>query len=297
MGFKLSRKTKKFRESILFFIKKRSFKLYKITISIFSILKFINKKFKKKSFVKFSDNLNDINKYEFKITSQNNEDGIIEYIFNKIGLNKINFVEIGFDFYQNNSLNFLGKVNKGLFIDGSEDKVIKLKSIITLLYPFKNISVVKKFIDKDNLNVIIDSHFHNDEEIDFFSIDVDGIDYYLFENLKVRPKVICIEYNFWFGPDIKCSIPYDKNFTWKIGSIYSGASLNSLCDLAKRKGYYLIALESHCINAFFIRSDLKNNFDIIDNIKYFRTPNYHSVDEINNNRRLLLENNTINIFD
>ena len=297
MGFKLSRKTKKFRESILFFIKKRSFKLYKITISIFSILKFINKKFKKKSFVKFSDNLNDINKYEFKITSQNNEDGIIEYIFNKIGLNKINFVEIGFDFYQNNSLNFLGKVNKGLFIDGSEDKVIKLKSIITLLYPFKNISVLKKFIDKDNLNLIIDSHFHNDEEIDFFSIDVDGIDYYLFETLKVRPKVICIEYNFWFGPDIKCSIPYDKNFTWKINSIYSGASLNSLCDLAKRKGYYLIALESHCVNAFFIRSDLKNNFDIIDNIKYFRTPNHHSDDEIKNNRKLLLENYTINIFN
>ena len=297
MGFKLSRKTKKLREAILYFIKKRSFKLYKVTISIFSILKFINKKFKKKSFVKFSDNLNDINKYEFKITSQNNEDGIIEYIFNKIGLNKINFAEIGFDFYQNNSLNFLGKVNKGLFIDGSEDKVIKLKSITTLLYPFKNIRVVKKLIDKDNLNVIIDSHFHNDEEIDFFSIDVDGIDYYLFEKLKVRPKVICIEYNFWFGPDIKCSIPYDKNFNWKIGSIYFGASLNSLCDLAKRKGYYLIALESHCVNAFFIRSDLKNNFDIIDNIKYFRTPNYHSVDEIKNNRKLLLENNTINIFN
>jgi len=121
MGYKLSRKTKKFREAILFFIKKRSLGLYKIIISIFSLLKFINKKYKKKTFVKYSENLNDINDYEFKKTSQNNEDGIIEFIFNKIGLEKINFVEIGFDFYQNNSLNFLGKANKGLFIDGSED--------------------------------------------------------------------------------------------------------------------------------------------------------------------------------
>ena len=297
MGIKLSRKTKRFRESILFFFKKRSFRLYKIIISIFSLFRFLNKKFKKKSYVKFSDNLNDINNYEYKKTSQNNEDGIIEFIFNKIGLKKINFVEIGFDFWQNNSLNFLGKVNKGLFIDGSEDKVIKLKSIITLLYPFKDINVVKKFIDKENLNSIIDDRFHNDDEIDFFSIDVDGNDYYLFENLKVRPKVICIEYNFWYGPDVKCSVPYDKNFIWETGSTYSGASLNSLCELAKRKGYYLIALESHCVNAFFIRSDLKNNFDTIDNIKYFRTPNYHSVDEIKNNRKLLLENNTINIFN
>ena len=297
MGFKLSRKTKKFRESILDFIKKRSFKLYKVVISIFSILKFINKKLKKKSFAKFSDNLNDINKYEYKKTSQNNEDGIIEFIFKKIEAKKINFVEIGFDFYQNNSLNFLGKVNKGLFIDGSEDKVIKLKSIMTLLYPFKNINVLNKFIDKDNLNLIIDSHFHKDEEIDFFSIDVDGIDYYLFENLKVRPKVICIEYNFWFGPDIKCSVPYDKNFTWEIGSIYSGASLNSICEIAKKKGYYLIALESHCVNAFFIRADLKDKFEIIDNIKHFRTPNYYSINEIINKRKILLENYEISIFN
>jgi hypothetical protein len=296
MGIKLSRKTKRFRVFILFFLKKRSLRSYKIIISIFSLLKFLNKKFKKKSYVKFSDNLNNINNYEYKKTSQNNEDGIIEFIFNKIGLKKINFVEIGFDFYQNNSLNFLGKVNKGLFIDGSEDKVIKLKSIITLLYPFKDINVVKKFIDKDNLNSIIDDRFHNDDEIDFFSIDVDGNDYYLFENLKVRPKVICIEYNFWYGPDVKCSVPYDKNFTWEIGSTYSGASLNSLCELAERKGYYLIALESHCVNAFFIRSDLKNNFEIIDNIKYFRTPKYYPIDEIEKRKKNLLENKKINFF-
>ena len=296
MGIKLSRKTKRFRESILFFLKKRSFKLYKIIISIFSLLKFLNKKFNKKSYIKFSDNLNEINNYEYKKTSQNNEDGIIEFIFDRIGLKKINFVEIGFDFYQNNSLNFLGKVNKGLFIDGSEDKVIKLKSIITLLYPFNNIGVIKKFIDKENLNSIIDDHFHNNEEIDFFSIDVDGNDYYLFENLEVRPKVICIEYNFWYGPFVKCSVPYDKNFIWETGSTYSGASLNSLCELAKRKGYYLIALESHCVNAFFIRSDLKNNFEIIDNIKYFRTPKYYSIDEIEKNKKLLLENKKINYF-
>lgn len=295
MKDKLSRKTKIFREAILFFIKKKSFKLYKIIISLFALLKFLNKKYKKKSYIKFSENLNDINKYEFKKTSQNNEDGIIEFIFNKIGLKKINFVEIGFDFYQNNSLNFLSKVRKGLFIDGSEDKVIKLKSIIALLYPFNNINVVKKFIDKDNLNLIIDDHFHNNEEIDFFSIDVDGNDYYLFENLKIRPKVICIEYNFWFGPDVKSSIPYDKNFTWETGSMYFGASLNLLCELAKRKGYYLIALESHCVNAFFIRSDLKNNFEIIDNIKYFRTPKYYSMDEIINKKNFLL-GKKFNIF-
>ena len=291
MGLKLSSKTKKIRKLILNFIKKRSFFIFKILISFFSIIKFIDKKIRKKSYIKFSYNLNEINNYEFRKTSQNNEDGIIKFIFNKIGSKKINFVEIGFDFFQNNSLNFLNKVNKGLFIDISEEKVIKLKSIVKLLYPLKNISVIRENVDRDNLNLIIEKYFKNYEEIDFLSIDIDGNDYYLFENLKIKPKVICIEYNFRFGPDVKCSIPYDQNFTWETGSPYFGASLNSLCTLAKRKGYFLIALESNCVNAFFIRSDFKDNFEIINNIKSFRTPKYVSKNEIAANKEFLSNKN------
>ena len=251
MGLKLSRKIRNFRNFFLESIKKRSLLLYKIVIIPFSLLKFLYKKNKKKSYQKYSDNLDDINKYEFEKTSQNNEDGIIKNIFDRIKLKKVNFVEIGFDYYENNSINFLDKANKGLFIDGSKDKIFKLKSIMKLLYPFKNINVLSKFIDRDNLNEIINYYF-NELEIDFFSIDVDGNDYYLFENLEIRPKIICIEYNFWFGPNIKCSIPYDKYFIWEEGTLYSGASLNALCSLAKTKGYHLIALDSNCVNAFFI---------------------------------------------
>ena len=287
MGLKLSRKIRNFRNLFLESIKKRSLLLYKIVIIPFSLLKFLYKKNKKKSYQKYSDNLDDINKYEFEKTSQNNEDGIIKNIFDRIKLKKVNFVEIGFDYYENNSINFLDKANKGLFIDGSKDKIFKLKSIMKLLYPFKNINVLSKFIDKDNLNEIINYYF-NELEIDFFSIDVDGNDYYLFENLEIRPKIICIEYNFWFGPNIKCSIPYDKYFIWEEGTLYSGASLNALCSLAKTKGYHLIALDSNCVNAFFIRSDLKNHFEIIDNIKSFKTPKKYSNNEIMEGREYLL---------
>ena len=295
MGLKLSRKIRSLRNLFLEFIKKKSYLIYLIIIVPFSILKFLNKKIKKKIYHKYSEKLDDINKYEFKKTSQNNEDGIIQHIFHKIKLEKINFIEIGFDYYENNSLNFLQKANKGLFIDGSKDKVLKLKSIINLLYPFKNIYVLSKFIHKENLNEIINTYYSEKEEIDFLSIDVDGNDYYLFENLSIKPKIICIEYNFWFGPDIKCSIPYDKNFIWKRGSLYSGASLNALCSLAKNKGYYLIALESNCVNAFFIRSDLKHNFSIIDNVANFKIPKKYPNNVIIKNREYLL-NKKLNFF-
>lgn len=288
MGLKLSRKIRSFRNFFLEFIKKKSLTLYLIIIVPFSVLKFLYKKNKKKINQKYSENLDEINKYEFKKTSQNNEDGIIEYIFNKIQLKKINFIEIGFDYYENNSINFLHKVNKGLFIDGSNEKVLKLKSILKIFYPFKNIKVLLKFIHRDNLNEIINNYFSQKEEIDFLSIDVDGNDYYLFENLSIKPKIICIEYNFWYGSNIKCSVPYDKNFIWKHGSLYSGASLDALCSLAKNKGYHLIALDSNCVNAFFIRSDLRHKFEILDNVTSFKTPNKYSNYELKKNREYLL---------
>ena len=296
MGLKLSRKIRSVRNFLLEFIKKRSSLIYLIIIVPFSILNFLYKKNKKKIYQKYSEKLDDINKYEFKKTSQNNEDGIIEYIFNKIQLKKINFVEIGFDYYENNSINYLHKVNKGLFIDGSKEKVLKLKSIINLFYPFKNITVLTKFIHKDNLNEIINSYYSEKEEIDFLSIDVDGNDYYLLDNLSLKPKIICIEYNFWFGSNIKCSIPYDKNFIWNQGSLYSGTSLNALCSLAKTKGYHLIALESNCVNAFFVRSDLSHNFNIIDNIKSFKIPKKYSNNEIIKGREYLL-NTKLHFFE
>ena len=81
------------------------FIFYRFSILISGIFKFIKIKFNKKSFFKYSNNLESINYHEYKITSQNNEDGIIDFIINKICSKEINFIEIGFDFYENNSLN------------------------------------------------------------------------------------------------------------------------------------------------------------------------------------------------
>ena len=46
------------------------------------------------------------NYFEYRVTSQNNEDGIIEHIFSNIPNNKF-FVELGFHFFECNSLNLI----------------------------------------------------------------------------------------------------------------------------------------------------------------------------------------------
>ena len=185
-------------------------------------------------------------------------------------MKKINFIEIGFDFFENNSLNLFKKSNKGLMIDGSFEKCFLLKYIIKIFYPFKNIKVVNSLVYKENINNLINTHFLNDE-IDLLSIDVDGIDYYLLEKINIKPKLICIEYNHWFGSEQSVTIPYDKNFIWN-RDYYSGASLLALTKLAKIKNYHLIATDSSCTNAFFIHNDYKYKFEILDPVINFKKP-------------------------
>ena len=265
-------KIKKLRENILGFVKKNFLTLYKVIIIIGGYIKFFNKINRKKKYTKFSSNLDKINDFEYQITSQNNEDGIINHIFDILKIDKLNFMEIGFDYYQNNSLAVLKRCNKGLFIDGDNKKAIILRNVLKLFYPATKITVQNALVDIDNINQIKEQNFNNQEEIDFLSIDVDGIDYYLLKEINFKPKLICIEYNFWFGKDLSCAVPYKKNYSIDSLSNYVGASLKALTELANSKGYHLIALDSACINAFFIRDDLKHNFEILNLEKSFKYP-------------------------
>ena len=265
-------KIKKLRENILEFIKKKFFTLYKVIIVIGGCIKFFNKMNCKKKYTKFSSNLDKINDFEYQVTSQNNEDGIINHIFDQLKIDKLNFIEIGFDYYQNNSLGILKKCNKALFVDGDSKKAIILRNVLKLFYPKTKITVQNALVDIDNINQIKEQNFNDQEEIDFLSIDVDGIDYYLFKEINFKPKLICIEYNFWFGKDLSCAVPYEKNYTLDSLSDYVGASLKAITELANSKGYHLIAIDSACINAFFIRDDLKYTFEILDLEKSFKYP-------------------------
>jgi hypothetical protein len=266
----LRKKIKFIKIHYLNFLKNNFFSLYKFSIFVSGIFKFIKIFFNKKTAEKYSNNLDNINNYEFRITSQNNEDGLIKFVFDTIEVKKINFIEIGFDFFENNSLNLFKKSNKGLMIDGSFEKCFLLKYIIKIFYPFKNIKVVNSLVYKENINNLINTHFLNDE-IDFLSIDVDGIDYYLLEKINIKPKLICIEYNHWFGSEQSVTVPYDKNFIWN-RDYYSGASLLALTKLAKTKNYHLIATDSSCTNAFFIHNDYKYKFEILDPVINFKKP-------------------------
>jgi hypothetical protein len=95
-------------------------------------------------------------------------------------------------------------------------------------------------------------------DFDFLSIDVDGADYHLWQQLSSRrcgedgggvfmPKVVCIEFN--------PSIPNCVHFVQECDTrVHQGNSLLALTELGARLGYELVATTT--FNAIFVRLDL-----------------------------------------
>ncbi len=88
-----------------------------------------------------------------------------------------------------------------------------------------------------------------EKPVDFMSIDVDGDDYYIFEQMQTRPKIVCIEFN--------CSVPPHLALVGEQGGCF-GASARALQLLAEKKGYFLIGITT--TNAFFIDNQFREHF-------------------------------------
>ena len=193
-------------------------KIYSLILLIRHFKKFKREINKKKSYIKFSQNLDEINNYEYKITSQNNEDGIIDYIFSKVPNKKV-FVEIGFSYYECNSLNLIKKGWEGKLIDIDEDECLTLNRLLSFFYPKSKTKIINKKVLKDNINDLVYSGLNN-SNIDFFSLDIDGNDYWVLKELDTTNiNVICCEYNNYLGNNVKKTIPYNPEHSCK-GSAY-----------------------------------------------------------------------------
>jgi hypothetical protein len=197
--------------------------------------------------------------YEFKVYSQNGEDGIIQFLLDHILIEKKIFVEFGVHNYIESNTRFLIKNDNwsGLVIDGSPKNVDFIKA--DPLYWQRNLKAECAFIHRDNINSLIKkSGLYGD--IGILSIDIDGNDYWVWQAIDcVNPRIVICEYNSLFGPSARISIPYDENFSYSkahYSTLYWGASIGAFNYLANTKGYSLVGSNSNGNNIFFVRNDL-----------------------------------------
>jgi uncharacterized protein YacL (UPF0231 family) len=230
--------------------------------------------------LKFSD-------VEFRNFSQTGEDGILHYIFSLIGTHNKKCVEIcagaGNECISANLI--LNHGWYGLLVDG-DPKNVETGQAFYRGHPDSKLippCFLHRWVSRESVNAIIEEPGF-DGEIDLLTIDMDGIDYWIWDAITVtNPRVVVVEFLAHF-PDRAITVPYRHDFVgiWipyepsdvendfskdvtRIGhggklsrwsTYYGGASLGAFIKLGKRKGYRLIGANSTGYNAFFLRDDV-----------------------------------------
>jgi len=204
-------------------------------------------------------NVERLQQAEFRAFSQWGEDGIIQYLVRALhGHIDTSFIEFGVQSYMESNTLFLLMNNgwRGLVIDGEKSYIESINSRdLWWRYLLKTRC---EFISRDNINDIFREEGFG-PELGILSIDVDGIDWYLWEALTTRAAIIIVEYNPNFPINLPITVPYEPKFSRAEkhpSNRYYGASLAALNHLALAKGYKLVGVESHHRNAFFVRQDL-----------------------------------------
>ena len=140
------------------------------------------------------------------------------------------------------------------------------------------------------------------ENVDLFSLDIDGVDYWILKELPNKfTKIAVLEFNPTFGPQLEITVPNIKNFNrtkYHYSNLCFGASLKAIINLMKSKGFVFMGVNKNCINAFFINIDeIKNlNLKIPDdkNLSSFTNSNYRESRSIKGNLTFLTGINKIN---
>lgn len=205
-----------------------------------------------------------LSEVEFQVFSQFGDDGIIQWLIHQLPIPNKTFIEFGVENYRESNTRFLLINNywSGLIIDGSSENINSIKR--EQIYAFYDLQAECSFITKKNINKLI-KKAKFDKEIGILSIDIDGNDYWIWNEIDtINPIIVIIEYNSLFGFEHPYTIEYKEDFVRGINSPFNfyGVSLLSVCKLSESKGYGFIGCNSAGNNAYFIRKDFLKHLSI-----------------------------------
>lgn len=206
--------------------------------------------------------LQDVKKHAKSYYSQHGEDGITQWVFERIGINTQKFLDIGAGNGRESNIAMLAYAYRwnGLAIEADlknvNDALDYFKKLLGDAY--KRVNVIHTKVTTDNVNRVV-SNAGLSGEIDFLTLDIDGNDYWIWDALEVvEPRVVLAEYNTSFGLH-PITIPYNPDFHMNDydhkPQLYYGAGLAALNEVAHRKGYILAGAEMSGVNAYFIKKE------------------------------------------
>lgn len=174
--------------------------------------------------------------------SQFGEDGMIAHIFDRIGRGGEVAVEFGAADGRScsNTARLLELGWKTVMIEGDADRWCDLHDAWGGYARSVLLQEYVQPVGDQSIDHILSAYGVPD--VDFMSIDVDGMDYCIWEAMKVKPRVICIEYNQSIPPHVALHQVDERDCF--------GASAKALLNLGEEKGYELIGMNK--ANMFFV---------------------------------------------
>ena len=199
----------------------------------------------------------------FRVHSQFEEDGILLYLFSLIRPTNRICVEVcagtGRECMTANLI-----VNHGWWghlFDGDAANVASGRRFFanskdTFLYPPR---FTQAWITAENINdTVAESGLSG--EVDLLSLDIDGMDYWVWKALTViQPRVVVCETHNVVPLARSVTVPYDPSFVCSSEN-YRGASLEAMCRLGKEKGYRLVGTHRFGFNAFFVKNGVGEEY-------------------------------------
>jgi hypothetical protein len=197
--------------------------------------------------------------HRWNLTSDDGEEGIIEKILERIPDPNRWCVEFGAcdGLERSNTHNLVAKKRyAGVLI---EPDARKFRGLERTYAGRQDVTLINGFVGltaEDGLDRILEAT-PAPRDLDLVSIDIDGNDYYVWRAIQVyRPRVVVIEFNPTIPNSLEFVQPRDP-------AVNQGSSLLAMCNLAKEKGYELVATTT--CNAFFVDAKYFPLFGITDN--------------------------------
>lgn len=205
------------------------------------------------------DSIDTLADVEFSIFSQWGEDGIIEWLIQRLPAIPQTFIEFGVSNYIESNTRFLlaNRNWSGLILDGSEENIKEVMN--DPIYWRHDIAARAAFVTCKNINALI-AEAGLSGNVGLLSIDIDGMDYWVWREIEnVRPWIVIVEYNAVYGNIHPIVTPYDEDFVRTrshSSGLYCGASIRALTYLGEQKGYTLLGSNRAGNNAFFVKNDV-----------------------------------------
>lgn len=194
--------------------------------------------------------------WEFSGFSQNGEDGILDVLRKQLKSSNRYFIELASaDGVENNTAWLLvAEKYNGIMIEGNPRLVARARK--SVMGYSVGAECLNMFATRENVGEIRSRAAHADPDV--FSLDIDGIDYYIADALLekgVRPRIFVVEYNSVYGPERSMTVPYKRDFSFTNAhptQLYYGVSIAAWRKSFAKHGYRFVTVDRNGVNAFFV---------------------------------------------